>query len=102
METSSSGGSEVSCSGFAVSTSNKSGGLLPVAISRGEYPLIVNCVFLAQTVIFTACRMVTPLNLSSPSNDMAMIVHCFLNNLTAVSALFGHGVLGPHGKSLIP
>ena len=58
VETSSSGGSEVSCSGFAVSTSNKSGGLLPVAISRGEYPLIVNCVFLAQAVIFTACRMV--------------------------------------------
>ena len=98
----SSSGSEVSCSGFAVSTSNKSGGLLPVAISKGDYPLIVNCVFIAQTVIFTACQMVAPLNLSSPSNNVAIRVHCFLNSLTAVSALFGHGVLGPHGKPLIP
>ena len=63
---------------------------------------MVNCVFLAQTVIFTACLMVTPLNLSSPSNDWVISDHCLLNSLTAVSALFGHGVLGPQGNALIP
>ena len=63
---------------------------------------MVNCVFLAQTVIFTAGLMVTPLNLSSPSNDWVISDHCLLNSLTAVSALFGHGVLGPQGNALIP
>ena len=36
--------------------------------------LPVNCVFLAQTVIFTACLMVTALNFSSPSHDLVTIV----------------------------
>lgn len=52
---SSAGGSEDSCSGFAFSTSNKSGGRLPVAACKRDYPLIANCAFLAQTVIVTAC-----------------------------------------------
>ena len=45
---------------------------------------MVNCVFLAQRVIFTACLMVTPLNLSSASNDWVISDHCLLNSLCAV------------------
>ncbi len=63
---------------------------------------MVSSAFLAHTVIFTACLMVTPLNPSSPSHDVVMIDHCLLNSLAAVSALFGQGVLGPQGKPLIP
>ena len=47
---SSSGGSEDNCSGFVVSTSNESGGHLPVATPKGEEPLMVNRVCLAQMV----------------------------------------------------
>ena len=54
---------------------------------------MVTCVFLAQAVIlFTACLIVTPLNLSSPSTDLVTSDYCLLSSLTAVSALFDHGV----------
>ena len=46
VDISSSGGSAVL--DLLFQQQNKSGGLPPVAISKGEYPLIVNCVFLAK------------------------------------------------------
>ena len=95
-------GDSVSWSGVMFSTSRRSGGFLPYASSTGENPLLVSWTLRAQQQTLATCLkdafLVNVSSLMVPDRTL----NVRLNNLTADSARFGHGVLGPRGTGLIP
>ena len=91
-----------SCCGFEFSIVTISLGRLPKANSRGVFPPNVSMVFLATHAFLMMCLGVSLAKSGSLATESAKMAKECLKSLTAVSALFGHGVAGPVGISFIP